>query len=358
MLPNALEVVHAFHRSNVVLLSCGACLQKLAEFIGSLLASALTNQEQDITFGSCAERCVQARKVLHLMSADRDGFGWLLKGVEQHVIKVQHPLDTAIGDRVLDNSQMLPDSMAGIGAIEREPTSLHTHTKLAHHPVVKMEAKGPACPSRKAVGSAIITLCQRGQNIQSPYLSQSGISTRHFRATNEAAALLLAVAAAPADNCRRGKLVKVRVKREKEKEKNADEGTYTSSIESPGGPAMLKIFKAATSSELETLRWHCAGTLRTYINHKRLDGDWTQCPNVGCQNFAKWDSENNLRCKFCQLKNRQRRKDDKPALHWRWVRCAAENCKAMYVFNRGSRLKRSADRCGLLKRNVVNSSSC
>merc|ERR1711934_878820 len=70
--------------------------------------------------------------------------------------------------------------------------------------------------------------------------------------------------------------------------------------------------------------------------------------NMGCAFVGKWE-KNNLRCKDCQLANRQRRKNNEPSLRWRWVRCAAQNCKAMYIFNRGKRLARAAGKCGLLE---------
>merc|ERR1719198_1770789 len=70
------------------------------------------------------------------------------------------------------------------------------------------------------------------------------------------------------------------------------------------------------------------------------------CPNEGCQDILKWDNKFNIRCSACQYKNRQYRWTGAgKKLKWRWHRCLAEDCKAMYVFNRGKRLSRSAALC-------------
>ena len=115
-------------------------------------------------------------------------------------------------------------------------------------------------------------------------------------------------------------------------------------------PASRKRARNICIPQIETRRWHCNGRTKTYINHKRCDGDWTECPNKDCENFIMWDAKNNLKCQRCKSKGLEMKLSDKksPNRRWRWVRCAAENCKAMYMHNRGSRLKRSADKCGLL----------
>ena len=96
-------------------------------------------------------------------------------------------------------------------------------------------------------------------------------------------------------------------------------------------------------------KWHCKGTKRTYINYTctKCEGEYTMCPNEGCQKILKWDEKVNIQCVQCQLQNRQNRKSGVGVkLKWRWHRCLAEDCKAMYVFNRGKRLRRYANRCG------------
>ena len=95
-------------------------------------------------------------------------------------------------------------------------------------------------------------------------------------------------------------------------------------------------------------RWHCKGNRRTYTNYTctKCEGEWTVCPNEGCQSVLKWDAKVNIKCKACQLKNRQNRRSGSEAkIKWRWHRCMAKDCKAMYVFNRGARLRRSASKC-------------
>ena len=121
-------------------------------------------------------------------------------------------------------------------------------------------------------------------------------------------------------------------------------------------PASRKRARNTFVPQIETLRWHCNGRTKTYRNHKRCDGEWTECPNAGCDNFIMWD-DNNLRCNLCKSKSIQMKQADKKStkLRWRWVRCAAPNCKAMYMHNRGNRLKRSADKCGLL---TVKDATC
>ena len=96
-------------------------------------------------------------------------------------------------------------------------------------------------------------------------------------------------------------------------------------------------------------KWHCKGTKRTYINYTctKCGGEYTMCPNKGCQKVLQWDEKVNIVCVACQLQNRQNRKTGVGAeLKWRWHRCLAPDCKAMYVFNRGKRLRRPATRCG------------
>ena len=116
-------------------------------------------------------------------------------------------------------------------------------------------------------------------------------------------------------------------------------------------PASRKRARNTCIPQIETRRWHCNGRTKTYINHKQCDGDWTECPNKDCENFIMWDAKNNLKCQRCKSKGLEMKLSDNksPNLRWRWVRCAAENCKAMYMHNRGNRLKRSADKCGLLE---------
>ena len=99
------------------------------------------------------------------------------------------------------------------------------------------------------------------------------------------------------------------------------------------------------------LKWHCNGTKRTYLNTTctKCQGEWIVCPNNNCTNVLKWNEDDNVVCTVCQLNNRSDRKAGKEKIRWRWHRCGAKNCKAMYVFNRGRRLKRSADKCGLLQ---------
>ena len=81
----------------------------------------------------------------------------------------------------------------------------------------------------------------------------------------------------------------------------------------------------------------------------KCQGEWSVCPNNNCTNVLKWNEDDNVVCTVCQLNNRSDRKAGKEKIRWRWHRCGAKNCKAMYVFNRGRRLKRSADKCGLLQ---------
>ena len=97
-------------------------------------------------------------------------------------------------------------------------------------------------------------------------------------------------------------------------------------------------------------KWHCKGTRRTYLNFActKCRDEWCVCPNENCTNVLKWNEDKNIVCTDCQLKNRANRKLGKKRIHWRWHRCLAEKCKALYVFNRGRRLKRSADKCGML----------
>ena len=99
-------------------------------------------------------------------------------------------------------------------------------------------------------------------------------------------------------------------------------------------------------------KWHCKGAKRTYLNFActKCRDEWCVCPNENCTNVLKWNEDNNIVCTACQLKNRANRKLGKKRIHWRWHRCLAKNCKALYVFNRGRRLKRSADKCGMLLR--------
>ena len=118
----------------------------------------------------------------------------------------------------------------------------------------------------------------------------------------------------------------------------------------PTKPTKRKRVTNTFAIRQETRRWHCTGKTKAYVNHVRSDGEWTECPNEGCFKLIKWDSKNNLKCKHCksEIQKRKQANQQSAGLHWRWVRCAAENCKAMYIFNRGKRLRRSADRCRLL----------
>ena len=118
----------------------------------------------------------------------------------------------------------------------------------------------------------------------------------------------------------------------------------------PTQPTKRKRATHTFAIRQETRSWHCTGKTKTYTNHIRSDGEWTECPNEGCCKLIKWDSKNNLKCEHCKIKIHKMKEANinSAGLHWRWVRCGAENCKAMYIYNRGKRLRRSADKCRLL----------
>ena len=109
-------------------------------------------------------------------------------------------------------------------------------------------------------------------------------------------------------------------------------------------------------------KWHCNGKQKTYNNYtcSKCHGEWTVCPNIDCTMVLRWFEDekknDNVKCEGCQLRNRANYRAHKPKIYWRWHRCLSKNCKALYIFNRGKRLKRSADKCGLLQKEFKTTS--